>query len=346
METVAPRFTLASLAQVLGGDADGPEDTPLARPASAGDDDPLGVTFAENDRYLALAESSDIGAIIVSHDARKSAKPLIRVSNPRLAFGQLLHMSDVPMRASPGNHPTAVIAQDAVVDPSARVGAYAVIESGAAVGAGAQIFPFCYVGEDCSVGAGAVLFPHVVLYRNVSIGENSRIHSGVVLGADGFGYVWDGRTRVKVPQVGSVQIGSDVEIGANTTVDRATAGSTRVGEGTKIDNLVQIAHNVVVGPHGVIAAQSGISGSTRVGARVVMGGNVGTADHVNIGDDVILAGRSSVGSDIDEPGAYLGTPARPISEAKRAIMIATKLPELLARIRTLEKKIEELESGR
>jgi UDP-3-O-[3-hydroxymyristoyl] glucosamine N-acyltransferase len=183
----------------------------------------------------------------------------------------------------------------------------------------------------------------VVLYRDVSVGANSIIHSGAVLGADGFGYVWTGKERMKVPQVGRVVVDADAEIGANTTIDRATAGATTIGEGVKLDNLVQIGHNVSIGDHSVIAAQSGISGSTNVGKRVVMGGNVGTNDHISIADDVVLGGRSGVDRDIKEAGLYFGTPARPGAEAKRSMLIIPKLPDLLSRIRALEKKVKELE---
>ena len=189
------------------------------------------------------------------------------------------------------------------------------------------------------------LYPHVILYRDVTVGERSILHSGAVLGSDGFGYVWNGRERVKVPQAGRLSIGANVEIGANTTIDRATAGSTIIGAGSKIDNQVQIGHNVSLGEHAAIAAQTGISGSTKVGDRVMMGGHVGVADHLTIVSDVVLGGSAGAASSITEPGAYLGLPARPASEAKRSMLLATKLPEMLSRIRALEKKVKELERG-
>jgi UDP-3-O-[3-hydroxymyristoyl] glucosamine N-acyltransferase len=342
METLAPRFTLGSLAKLLGGEADGPLDKVLEHPAAAGDHDPLGVTFAENDKYLKLAESAEVGAIIVGRDVTGSERALIRVESPRQAFGHLLAICRREQSFAPGIHPTAVIDPSAQVDPSASIGPYVVVSQEAKIGPKVRLFPFCFVGDRCVLQEGVTLYPHVVLYQDVSIGKLTVIHSGTVLGAEGFGYVWDGKKRTKIPQVGAVEIGHDAEIGANVTVDRATAGATRVGHGTKIDNLVQIAHNVVIGEHCVIAAQSGISGSTSLGDRVVMGGNVGTNDHINIGSDVILGGRSSVDRDIDEPGAYFGTPARPLAEAKRAFLIATKLPDLLSRIRELERQVEEL----
>ncbi|HEY3781446.1 MAG TPA: UDP-3-O-(3-hydroxymyristoyl)glucosamine N-acyltransferase [Fimbriimonadaceae bacterium] len=343
MEKSPPRYTLSSLAELLGGTADGPADKPLDQPIPAGDCDPLGVTFAENDKYLALAEAVDVGAIIVGKEMRASEKALIRVESPRMAFGMLLSMSERPMSISVGIHTTAVVDPSASVHPAASIGAYVVIQPGVKIERGAKIFPFVFVGDDCEICKNAVLYPHAVLYRDVFVGANSVIHSGAIVGADGFGYVWTGQSRMKVPQVGSVIIEADAEIGANSTIDRATAGATTIGEGVKLDNLVQIAHNVSIGDHSVIAAQSGISGSTKVGKRVVMGGNVGTTDHVNITDDVVLGGRSSVGWDLTEPGAYFGTPAIPGAEAKRSMLLIPKLPELLSRIRALEKKVRELE---
>jgi UDP-3-O-[3-hydroxymyristoyl] glucosamine N-acyltransferase len=185
-----------------------------------------------------------------------------------------------------------------------------------------------------------------VLYRDVRVGARSVIHSGAVIGADGFGFVWDGSKRLKVPQVGSVRIGDDVEVGANTCIDRATAGETVIEDGVKLDNIVQIGHNVRVGEHSAIAGMSGISGSTKIGKRVLMGGGVGTRDHVTIGDDVALGGRSNVGGDITEPGEYLGTPAAPAREAVRAMLTIHKLPELVSRIRQLEKRLAELEKSK
>ena len=346
MEKTAPRFTLAQLAQLLNGLPEGPPNTPIKRPVSAGDNDPLGITFAENEDYLSVAENSAVGVVLVDKDMRPSTKALIRVDHPRLAFGMVLGLFREEMPLAEGTHSTAVISPTANVAASARIGPYAVVEEGAEIGPNCRVYPFTYVGANCVLEDGCVLHPHVVLYQDVHLGANTIIHSGAIVGSDGFGYVWNGKKRLKVPQVGAVEVGADVEIGANTTIDRATAGDTSIGDGAKIDNLVQIAHNVKVGSHGIIAAQSGISGSTKVGDRVVMGGNVGTSDHVNIADDVFLGGRSSVDRDISEPGGYFGTPARPGAEAKRSMVISTKLPQLLTRIRELEKKVEELEKNR
>jgi UDP-3-O-[3-hydroxymyristoyl] glucosamine N-acyltransferase len=343
MENRQPGWTLGELAAVLGGTADGNESTVIRRAAPAGSDDPEGLTFAESPEYLAKAEVSEVGAILVPLDSPPSRRPLIRVPKPRVAFGQFLAMCVRPLPLEPGVHPTAVVSPEATVSPSASVGPYAVVERGAVIGDGCRVFPFCYVGENCRLGNGTVLFPHVVLYQDVELGERCIVHAGVVIGADGFGFVWTGTNQMKVPQVGGVEVGSEVEIGALSAIDRATAGNTRVGDDTKIDNLVQVGHNCRIGAHTVIASHVGLSGSTTIGDRVQIAGQAATSPHVSVTSDVILAGRTGVTNNIDKPGAYYGLPARPHIEAKRVSALNGRLPELYNRIKQLEKRLEELE---
>lgn len=343
MEKPTARWTLGALAEQVGGTLEGPADLPLAGVGSADGGDPHAIAFAENDGYVRQARASGVGALLVPPGLDAQGVPCIRVEQPRLMFFLLLKQCEREVALPRGIHPSAVVDPTAAVDPDASVGPLAVVAAGARVAARAQVFSFCYVGEGCSVGEGSVMLPGAVLVQDVSVGRNCLLHSGVVLGADGFGFVWDGSSRVKVPQVGRVELGDDVEIGANTTIDRATAGATRIGTGAKLDNLVQIGHNSEVGEHSVIAGQTGISGSTKIGKRVVMGGGVGTKDHVTIADDVVLGGRSGVDRDITEAGEYFGTPARPAREAVRSFLLATKLPEFAAKLRDLEKRIAELE---
>lgn len=337
METTTHPWTLGQIAEWVGGTLVGDSSTPISGPSPSDGDDPAGITFGENEKYIAQAEASPVAAILVA-PGTVTNKPRIEVASPRAAFGQLLARAARPLPIDPGIHPTAVVSDEAAIHATASIGPYVVIERGAKVEAGARIYPFCYVGENCVVGERASLAPHVVLAQDVTVGAGSIIHSGAVLGADGFGFVWTGQSRMKVPQVGRVELGENVEVGANTTIDRATSGSTKIGNGTKLDNLVQVAHNVEVGEHGVIAAQTGISGSTKIGDRVVMGGSCATSDHVTICDDVVLGGRTGVAQNIDKPGQYFGTPAQPIREALRALMLVTKLPELVQRVRNLERK--------
>lgn len=334
--------TLSEIAEIVGGEIHGPPDLRIGRPVPAGYDDPTGITFAESPKYLAAAESSTVAAVIVGLEEQNCTKPHIRCRSPREAFGRLLAIAWTEMPLDEGIHPTAIVHEGATVDKTARVGAYTVIESGVTICADSRIYPFCYIGENCHLGMGSRIYPHVVLYRDVWIGERSIIHSGTVVGADGFGYFWDGVRHRKVPQVGGVRIGDDCEIGALSAIDRGTAGETDIGNGTKIDNLVQIAHNVTIGSDTVIAGQSGISGSTKIGNRVTMGGNVGITDHVTICDDVRLGARSGVARDITEPGEYFGAPAIDARDGLRAALLVGKLPELVDRIRRLEKEVAEL----
>lgn len=329
------------MAALLQGTLHGPADYLIRRPAPANSDDAQGIAFAENAKYLALAEATGVGALLLA-PGETSAKPHITVAAPRVAFGVLLHWTDRPMPLDAGIHPTAVIHPSARVDPAARIGPLAVIERNASIASGAQIFANVYVGEDCEVGADCLVYPNVVLYKNVRLGDRCVIHAGAVLGADGFGFYWDGSKQVKIPQVGGVWLGDDVEIGALTAIDRATAGNTIVGDGTKIDNQVQIGHNCRIGSHTVIVGQCGISGSTEIGSRCTLAGQVVTTDHVSICDDVVLGGRSGVAQDITEPGSYFGTPAAPMREATRNMLIAAKLPDLLQRIRAMERELQAL----
>lgn len=343
MEKIAPSWTLGELAEILGGTVASHPHYIVKRPVPADSDDPDGIAFCESEPYLAKAHASGVGALILPYNLRSSLKPAIHVEYPRLAFGKLLTIVQRPLPLNLGVHPTAVVHPDASISDSAQIGPCVVVEQGAYVGDNTRIYPNCYIGESCRVGAGSVLYPNVVLYQDVTVGERCIIHSGAVIGADGFGFTWDGTRQFKVPQVGGVEIGDEVEVGANTTIDRATAGATKIGSGTKLDNLVQVAHNVHFGRDGVMAGQSGIAGSARVGDRATIGGVVAISDHVTITDDVTLGGGTGVASDILEKGAYFGRPALPAREGLRAFMMVPKLPDFLSRIRALEKKVKELE---
>ncbi len=336
-------WTLGRIAAEVGGELHGPEDQPVSRPVPADSSDPHGISFATSTKFLERAEASAVGSLLVSQDLVPSAKPYVVVEEPRAAFGQLLALWKRPLPLNEGIHPTAVVHPEASIDPSAKVGPYAVVERNAKIGPGCRIYSFSYIGEDCELAKGCVVYPQAVLYQGVRLGERTIVHAGAVLGADGFGFEWDGKRHVKVPQIGLVETGADVEIGANTCIDRATAGTTRLGEGVKLDNLVQIAHNVQVGDHTVIAGLAGVSGSVEIGSRVVMGGAAGIRDHVKVADDVVLGGGAGVAADIEVPGEYWGIPARPMKEAMRASLLVLKLPELMTRIRELEAKVKELE---
>lgn len=346
METTTRSWTLGELAELLAGTLDGPSDYRIVRPVPAGSSDPGGITFAESADFISKVKGTSVGAVIVPRGTPSVGVPTIQVERPREAFGRVLAMSHRPMPIETGIHPTSVVSHDASIAASASIGAYAVVERHARIGAGSRIYPFAYIGEGCILGENVVVYPHAVLYQDIQVGDRSVIHSGAIIGADGFGFVWDGpkRTRrIKVPQVGSVTIGADVEIGALTSIDRATAGVTVVGDGVKIDNLVQVGHNCTIGEHTVIAGQVAIGGSSSVGKRNEVGGHVAISDHVSVGDDIVLAGRTGVTKNISEPGAYWGLPATPFFAAKRILSLTNRLPELFKRLKELEAKVSEME---
>ena len=336
---------MGKLAEILGAEIIGSPDFVVTAPASSDSDNPSGLAFAEGAEYLEEAKLSGVGAVIVSQSVEDFPKPILRHSHPRMAFGHLLSLFDKPFSQAVGIHPTAIIHPTAKIDPSASIGAYVVIESDCIIENDVKIMPFCYLGENCSVGQKTLILPHAVLLRNITVGADCEIGPGAILGHAGFGYYWDGAKQVRVPQVGGVIIGDHVDIGALTAIDRATADSTNISEGNKIDNLVQIAHNVKIGKHGVFASQVGIAGSSHIGARHMAGGQAGYADHVRVADGVIMAGRSGVMGTLSEPGMYGGAPCMPMRKYRRVTGIIEDLPELLKRVRALEKKIQELEGS-
>lgn len=326
-----PRWTLSELADLLQGRPVGPKDKPLSRPVPAGDSDPLGVTFVESSKYADKVRGTDIGAVIATQELSDVSSAVIVHPSPRLAFFHLLSMCERPAALVSGIDPSAVIDTTAIVAGRTSVGAGSTVGPRTMVMDGVMIGPGCHIGADCR------LMPGVTLVQDVRIGDRVVLHPGVVIGSDGFGFVWNGASQTKVPQVGGVVVGDDVEIGSNSTVDRATCGDTVIGIGVKIDNLVQIGHNSRIGDHTVIAGQTGVSGSVVIGARCVIGGQVAFADHVSVTDDVVLAGRTGVMSDITEPGEYFGIPATPAKEAMRVLAAQMKLPSLAKRVRDLER---------
>jgi UDP-3-O-[3-hydroxymyristoyl] glucosamine N-acyltransferase len=341
-------FTIEELAAIVGGkvrgDGQGRRITGAGSVTDAGETE---ITFFGNPRYLLALKTSRAGAALVptGFDERIAPVP-IEVENPSLAFAQVLErFQPPPQQWEPGIHPTAVVAQDARVSPEASVQPHAVIESGAEIGAGAVIGAFCYVGPDVKVGEKTLLHPNVTLARGTVLGRRVTIHSGTVLGSDGFGYEMVNGRHVKIPQTGIVQVDDDVEIGANVTVDRARFGRTWIQEGTKIDNLVQIAHNVVIGRHSIIVSQTGISGSSKLGNYVTLAGQVGIVGHVEVGDQAIVGAQSGVSKSVPKGEIWLGSPACPMTEQKERIAMINRLPKLWARLRGVEEKVAEKLKG-
>ncbi|MBL8060375.1 MAG: UDP-3-O-(3-hydroxymyristoyl)glucosamine N-acyltransferase [Chthonomonas sp.] len=341
MDPKAEGWTLGELAQLVGGRLEGPAHFRVSRPVRADSNDPNGIAFAENQAFADAA--AGVGALIVSDEIDAHGRPAIRVTQPRLAFGRLLHFAHRPIPIMEGIHPAAQIDPRAWVDQTASIGPFVVIEKDARVGARAKVHAGAYIGEACVVGEDTIVYPGVVLMQDVRIGDRCILHANCVLGADGFGFVWDGKQRVKVPQVGGVVLGDDVEVGAGTCIDRSTCGETVVGDGTKLDNMVQVAHNVTIGTSVVIAAHTSIAGSVRVGNRVVMGGQTAIADHRSVGDDIMLGGRTGVMQDLTKSGEYFGLPAQDVRESLRQMLAIKELPALLKRVKALEAQVAQME---
>jgi UDP-3-O-[3-hydroxymyristoyl] glucosamine N-acyltransferase len=332
-------FTTAEIAKLVGGEVVGDGNAALksfapAENARAGD-----LTFAENEDYFARAEQSAATAIIADKRFSSSKKILIQVPNARVAFAKALALFFPEQKFTAGIHPTAVVAKSAKIDSSAHIGPHCVIGERVKIGARSVLQAGNFVGDDSKFGDDVNLFPNVTIYPRGQIGNRVRIHANSVIGSDGYGYVQDGGIHRKVSQIGNTIIGEDVEIGAGVTIDRGALGSTVIGKGTKIDNLVHIAHNVEIGEHCLIIAQVGISGSVKLGNYVVLAGQVGIAGHLKIGNRVTVAAQSGAMADAADGGTYWGSPMQPIGDHKRQLVALRKLPELLKRVVELEKKL-------
>ena len=333
-------FTAGQIAESLKGEIIGNPDTPItglkpANTASAGD-----LTFAENENYFAAACTTEAAALLVPDKFGKTDKTLIKVRNVRVALAQLLDTFHPERSHASGIHETAVVSESAEVDESAHIGPHAIVEAGAKIGPGVILMGQNYVGANCTIAADSKLFPNVTLYDRTIVGERVRIHAGSTIGSDGYGYVFDEGQHKKIPQVGSVIIENDVEIGSNVSIDRGAIGPTTVGAGTKIDNLVQIAHNVVTGKHDLLISQVGVAGSTTLGDYVTLAGQAGIAGHLKIGNQVTLAAKSGVMHNIPDGEKWMGAPAQPDKQTKRQLLALQQLPELIRRVRQLEKQLE------
>jgi UDP-3-O-[3-hydroxymyristoyl] glucosamine N-acyltransferase len=332
-------FTAAEIAKHLQGEVLGDGSIVLKGFAPADRAQTGDLTFAENETYFVRAETSAASAILVSGDFSSTQKTIIRVANARVAFAKVLPLFFPEPAFAAGIHPSAIVAASAQVDPTAHVGPYCVIGDGVRIGARTVLQGGNHVGAASQLGQDGNIFPNVTIYSRTQIGNRVRIHSGTVIGSDGFGYVFDEGAHRKVPQIGNVIIGDDVEIGANVTVDRGALGPTVIGKGTKIDNLVQIAHNVSIGEHSLLVAQVGVAGSTKLGNYVILGGQVGIAGHLKIGNRVTVAAQAGVMHDIKDGEKWIGAPAQPDRKGKRQLLAIQQLPELIRRVRDIEKKL-------
>ncbi len=338
------KMTLAELAvtidaEICGGNADA-EITGVAGYDIAGDTD---ITYVMDDRRLKIAEKSAAVAIIAPRHLKSDMKTLLYVDNPRSAFGRVMEIYDWRRLPMPGIDQNARVARSAMIHARAYVGPGAVIGERAVISDGAVIGANAYIGDGAEVGKETIIYPNVTVYAHCIIGNKAIIHSGVVIGADGFGYQPGETGWQKIPHLGYVVIEDEVEIGANTCIDRGTSGTTVLGRGTKIDNLVQIGHNVKIGENTIIISLTGLSGSVEIGNNVIIAGQTGILDHVKIEDNCKIAVRSGITKNCDAGESYSGFPAMPHREDLKLQAAIRKLPELLTRVKELEQKIKELE---
>lgn len=336
--------TLLEIAALIGGQVDGDETVLIhglapANAARQGD-----LTFAETPQYLALALESQASAILVPPGLESSSKPLIRVANPRVAVARLLPAFFPPEPVVAGIHPTASVAPDATVDPTASVGPGCVIGPGSRIGARTVLMGGNHLGRSVSLGEDVCLHPNVVVYPLSVIGNRVIIHAGTVIGSDGYGYVLDEGRHRKMLQVGHVRIHDDVEIGANAAIDRGALGATVIGQGTKIDNLVHVAHNVTMGRHCLIMGQVGFAGSTALGDYCVVASQSGIAGHLKLGNQATVGAKSGVMRDVPDRQTVLGIPAVPDKQAKRQWIAVQQLPDVIRRLRELEAEVAALKS--
>jgi len=307
---------------------------------------PSDVTLATSARYWEEIGERPVGAVVVPVGGAVPGRPCIEVADPRGAFDALMELfAPAPWLPEPGVHPTATVAATASLGPDVRVGARAYIGERTRLGRGSIVFPGAVIADDVTVGEGCIIHANAVIRERVRIGNRVVIGAGTVIGSEGFGFTThDGRHRRR-PQIGTVVIEDDVEVGANVCIDRASCGATVVGHGAKIDNLVQIAHNVRIGPHAIVVGQAGIAGSARIGARAILAGQAGIRDHVRVGEEAVVAARAMVIDDVPPRARVAGEPAMPHAQALRVWAASRRLPELMQQLRELERRVARLEEG-
>jgi UDP-3-O-[3-hydroxymyristoyl] glucosamine N-acyltransferase len=337
--------TLNEIAKLIDGKVVGNGDTLITgvsgiKEAAEGD-----ITFLANPKYSSLMDKTRAAAIITSSDAQKTAKPVILTDNPSLAFAKIISM----FMPDDAGHPqgidyTVVMGKNVTLGKDVAIGPYVVIGDNVSIGDNTIIYAGCFVGHHSKIGNQTLIYPHVSIRERISIGNRVIIHSGTVIGSDGFGFATIKGSHHKIPQVGTVEIADDVEIGANVTIDRARFDKTVIGRGTKIDNLVQIAHNVIIGENSLIVAQVGISGSTIIGNNVTLAGQAGLVGHITIGDNAIVTAQSGVAKSVPADTMVSGYPARPFMTTQRANASLENLPKLFDLVKELKKKVEELEA--
>lgn len=338
------QFTASQIAAMVNGKVEGDEDVAVSTFAKIEEGHPGAISFLSNPKYTHYIYETESSIVLVKDDfiPEKPLKTtLIKVSDPYATVAMLLDMvSKMTKPQYVGIEQPSHIADGVVVPDDAYIGAFSYIGKGVMLGNRVKIFPQCYIGDYAVIGDDSIIYPGAKIYHGCKIGKNCVIHAGVVIGADGFGFApVDGHYN-KIPQIGNVEIADDVEIGANTTIDRATMGSTRIGKGVKLDNLIQVAHNCEIGHDTVMASQAGVAGSTKIGSNCMVGGQVGFSGHIRIGDRVIVGAQSGVPSDVADDSKIMGYPAIPLKDFYRQAVYLKNLSTLYGKVGDLEKIIK------
>lgn len=335
----AIRKTLKEIAQLIDGEVLGDEDAVITGISGIKEAEDGDLTFLANPKYIHLMDTTRAAAVITSREIAKAPKPIIRTDNPSLAFAKIISLLMTDEQQYPsGIHPAAVVGKNVRLGRDIALQPYVVLDDEVEVGDRTIIYAGTYIGHHAKIGSDCLIYPNVVIRERVEVGDRVIIHSGTVIGSDGFGFATIKGVHHKIPQMGTVVIEDDVEIGANVTIDRARFGRTLISRGTKIDNLVQIAHNVEVGENSIIIAQAGISGSTVIGKNVTIAGQAGLVGHITIGDNAVLAAQAGVTKSVPPDTCVSGYPAKPHEQAKRINAFIQRLPELFEAVKKLGEK--------
>jgi len=335
-------MTLKEIAELVEGELCGDGNLLIEGVGSLAEAKKGDITFLAGPRYRNQVSKTKASAIIIGQEVELPKIPSIRAKNPYSAFGRVMNLLIPPQKVTPGIDKTSILGKGVKLGKDIAIGAYVVIGDGVVIGDRTAIFPGTYIGDKVLIGKDGLLYPNVTVREEVIIGDNVIIHPGAVIGSDGFGYASEKGKHHKIPQVGTVEIENGVEIGANVTIDRATMGKTVIGEGTKIDNLVQIGHNVTIGKNCVIVSQVGISGSTAIGDNVILAGQAGLVGHINVGDNAIVGAQAGVTKSVPANTTVSGYPAREHRRTQRINAQLIRLPKLYERVRELKRQIDEM----
>ena len=342
-------FTAQQIADFLKGSVEGDPTVSVGSFSKIEEGVPGTITFLANLKYERYIYRTKASIVLVNNDFKPTAPieaTLVKVPDPYTSLAMLMELAEKSKVKKQGIDATAYVSPTASIEENCYIGPFACIGDGAKIGRGSMIYPYTYVGDNVGIGENTVLYPHVTVYPDCVIGNNCIIHAGVVIGADGFGFAPADGVYKKIAQMGNVVIEDDVEIGANTTIDRAVMGSTFIRKGVKLDNLIQIAHNVEIGHHTAMAAQVGIAGSTKIGSNCMFGGQAGVAGHVHIGDNSQIAAQSGIISSLEADSKVMGTPSIPLRKFLRSSILFEKLSELYQTLNKLEREMEELKKNK